>query len=917
MNTQLTKKVFIASSSEMHHERLVLVDLLTDMSTEEVYYQPVKWEYIDPAMSKKRKENIYLDYLCGCDVCITLFWKTLGEYTREELEVSLMEQAKGCNPKNILVLIKNDGSKIDSNLNDFLVDLKHQHGDIVEYFADDVELSNKVNHYLSKIGNNEDVRNNQLSQEIKEINIMVAASNELEEDQLEFTDMVASLNMILPSSIGCRMHRVKWKSGNIADFPDGLNNCEWCLDLYWQQLPNGSIDRVSRTVGAFQLGNNPQHFYVFFKEPCKNITKALKEFKTSFEKEYNDFFCRYMNVDGIRSEFLMRFFEFCIKNFGLFVKSLLKVKNGYWVFGDSKMGEISLANLANRPEVALNEEYDRLHQELMDLDVRIAELRNRYKANLDDENVEDELIALKLKRKELSDNLDRHISCIFEMTLQFLKHTENRYSDIMNKAKELSMQGKISEANDLFDPQMIMEDDAKEKEMEEQVIKNRKSRIKVLLLSAYTAIVISDYDKAWKCFDNAISILGEIKSEETGDRLIEYAFLLHEHNEYEKAIERYDEALHYPISQMDFAFASHQKGSAERELALNPSLLLKGRPEGLDVDKESLWIENQRKTLYDAAETDLTRALKLYDKLETECPICTTFKIILVNDFGLLKIDREQYDEAIHFFIYALEHLDKCDNNINNDLDKLVILYNIVRCNLNSKSEKLKTDAIRLAESVIVNAIPTYDDCRNSIGYLSYGQLENFRYIMEGCKNVLDMRNHFDEMSEKTFKRLDSIYKILIDTFDSSYIQQRFYNLWNLSWCYLKAERYEDALNNYIMAVPLVDLLIDKEQDVYKEEKVRLLGNMSYCAIMLKRFDEAEKYAEDSLEIDTGHLNSYTNLAHALLFQGKIQQAEKIYIEYKDELKEASLEDFDQFEKDGIIPDEYRQDVERIKLLLI
>ena len=59
MNTQLTKRVFIASSSEMHHERLVLVDLLADMSTKDVCYQPVKWEYVDTALRVERKEDQY------------------------------------------------------------------------------------------------------------------------------------------------------------------------------------------------------------------------------------------------------------------------------------------------------------------------------------------------------------------------------------------------------------------------------------------------------------------------------------------------------------------------------------------------------------------------------------------------------------------------------------------------------------------------------------------------------------------------------------------------------------------------------------------------------------------------------------------------------------------------------------------
>ena len=59
-----------------------------------------------------------------------------------------------------------------------------------------------------------------------------------------------------------------------------------------------------------------------------------------------------------------------------------------------------------------------------------------------------------------------------------------------------------------------------------------------------------------------------------------------------------------------------------------------------------------------------------------------------------------------------------------------------------------------------------------------------------------------------------------------------------------------------------------------------------------------------------------TNLAAALLFQGKYAEAEKIYRQYKDELKDSFLDDFKQFAEAGVIPKEREADVERIKKML-
>ena len=60
-----------------------------------------------------------------------------------------------------------------------------------------------------------------------------------------------------------------------------------------------------------------------------------------------------------------------------------------------------------------------------------------------------------------------------------------------------------------------------------------------------------------------------------------------------------------------------------------------------------------------------------------------------------------------------------------------------------------------------------------------------------------------------------------------------------------------------------------------------------------------------------------SNLAAALLFQGKYAEAEKIYRQYKDEQKDSFLDDFKQFAEAGVIPKEYEVDVEKIKKILM
>ena len=83
-----------------------------------------------------------------------------------------------------------------------------------------------------------------------------------------------------------------------------------------------------------------------------------------------------------------------------------------------------------------------------------------------------------------------------------------------------------------------------------------------------------------------------------------------------------------------------------------------------------------------------------------------------------------------------------------------------------------------------------------------------------------------------------------------------------------------------------------------------------------QRFAESESMCISALKINPNIHFAYTNLAAALLFQGKVEEAEKIYRQYKAELKDEFLLDFAEFERAGVIPEERKADVERIKAML-
>ncbi len=150
-----TYNVFIASSSELKKEREELVDLLLDLN-DELEEQGVKfkselWEFMDSSMRAGRKEDEYLEKLRQCEICLVLFWRTLGEYTKEELDVAVEEMMTGRLPKEVYVLYKIPDNGISEELKVFKKEFSTCYSNLQSYtFEDSMTLRNLTKDILTK-----------------------------------------------------------------------------------------------------------------------------------------------------------------------------------------------------------------------------------------------------------------------------------------------------------------------------------------------------------------------------------------------------------------------------------------------------------------------------------------------------------------------------------------------------------------------------------------------------------------------------------------------------------------------------------------------------------------------------------------------------------------------------------------------
>lgn len=171
--------------------------------------------------------------------------------------------------------------------------------------------------------------------------------------------------------------------------------------------------------------------------------------------------------------------------------------------------------------------------------------------------------------------------------------------------------------------------------------------------------------------------------------------------------------------------------------------------------------------------------------------------------------------------------------------------------------------------------------------------------------------------SETAFKEALEIDRRLAYRNPSAYESDVAATLNNLATLCDITQRSSEAEAMYEEALEIRKRLAASNPSDYNTSvAVVTLGNMSHCKILQKKYAESEQYSREGLAIDSTQHWITKNLAAALLFQGKYNEAEQIYCQHKSELKDSILDDFNKFAEAGVIPPKYEADVEKIKKML-
>ena len=308
-------------------------------------------------------------------------------------------------------------------------------------------------------------------------------------------------------------------------------------------------------------------------------------------------------------------------------------------------------------------------------------------------------------------------------------------------------------------------------------------------------------------------------------------------------------------------------------------------------------------------------ALAIFRRLATSAPrIYEPVLAMTLNNLAVLYKNTQRLAESETLFLEALEIFkslekdtpDTHDLEFAKALNELADLYYSAK--RSEESETLYLEALEIFRRLEKESPQTCNhDLVATLSSLAFMYYKTQRF----------------PESEAMYLDAIDIYRSLAEN-DSQVFEPRLTNsLYSLGLLYWQQEQrsqaipvFEEALVHYKSLV-----LHNPSYKRWYENTVQLLiqlyqAQSSQC-LYAGQLEKAEQYARETLSIDTTQLNANTNLAAALLFQGKFDEAEVIYRRYKDELKESFSQSLIDCESAGIIPEERKADVEMIRKLLL
>ena len=423
----------------------------------------------------------------------------------------------------------------------------------------------------------------------------------------------------------------------------------------------------------------------------------------------------------------------------------------------------------------------------------------------------------------------------------------------------------------------------------------KKNKAQQLTLDEYYAKLDSinrDRDNAEKHMEEYADMFARIDESEV-DTLAQRAIELFNQGQLEEAIKLLEQGNYPEI--YDDALKKIKTQAEELRQKADSAVVLADK----DIEEYKKFIQAQVSVYKMRKEWDKAAELLkgLADKLQTQD---------VIWDYAIFSQNQNQFAEAETYYnIYKKKQLllsktnpQIYESDLGDSYNNLANLYYVTQ--RFADSEQMFNSALEIYKRLMgENSFIYGQRLANCLFGLANSQVKQEKYAE--AISPFEQALEFYKKEAEQGKSIDN-YTTIMSRLDQLYGQEK---------------KYSQAYQCFKRNIPLLKTIYRSDKNNYAELLKSILVSQSFYSIFEKQYVEAEIYSKEALEVDSTKHVVYGNLAAALLFQGKYQEAEKIYRQYKSELKEGFLSDFEEFSKAGVIPKNREEDVEKIKQLLL
>ena len=423
----------------------------------------------------------------------------------------------------------------------------------------------------------------------------------------------------------------------------------------------------------------------------------------------------------------------------------------------------------------------------------------------------------------------------------------------------------------------------------------KKNKAQQLTLDEYHAKLDSinrDRDNAEKHMEEYADMFARIDESEV-DTLAQRAIELFNQGQLEEAIKLLEQGNYPEI--YDDALKKIKTQAEELRQKADSAVVLADK----DIEEYKKFIQAQVSVYKMRKEWDKAAELLkgLADKLQTQD---------VIWDYAIFSQNQNQFAEAETYYnIYIKKQLllsktnpQIYESDLGDSYNNLANLYYVTQ--RFADSEQMFNSALEIYKRLMgENSFIYGQRLANCLFGLANSQVKQEKYAE--AISPFEQALEFYKKEAEQGKSIDN-YTTIMSRLDQLYGQEK---------------KYSQAYQCFKRNIPLLKTIYRSDKNNYAELLKSILVSQSFYSIFEKQYVEAEIYSKEALEVDSTKHVVYGNLAAALLFQGKYQEAEKIYRQYKSELKETFFSDFEEFSKAGVIPKNREEDVEKIKQLLL